>query len=91
VPSGELPDLSREVRREPALALDGGPDGLRVARRLVAEAPSWLRPGGALLVEMHESHAGPLPALCRAAGFAAAEVRPDLAGLPRLLVAHRDG
>ena len=88
VPTGELSGLSREVRREPALALDGGPDGLAVTRRLVAAAPAWLRPGGTLLVEMHESHAGPLPELCLAAGFAAAEVRRDLAGLPRLVVAR---
>jgi release factor glutamine methyltransferase len=37
---------------------------------------------------MHESHAETLPALCRAAGFASAEVRRDLAGLPRLAVAR---
>jgi release factor glutamine methyltransferase len=88
VPSGELPQLAREVRREPALALDGGPDGLAVARRVVTAAPAWLRPGGALLVEMHESHAARLPALCLEAGLASAEVRLDLAGLPRFVVAR---
>jgi len=88
VPSGELPGLSREVRREPALALDGGPDGLAVLRRLVAAAPRFLTPGGALLLEMHETHLDSLPALCRAAGFATAEARRDLAGLPRLTVAR---
>ncbi len=87
VPSGELPGLSREVRQEPALALDGGPDGLAVARRLVAEAPGRLLPGGALLVELHESHAEALPALCREAGFGRVELRRDLAGLPRFVVA----
>jgi release factor glutamine methyltransferase len=70
VPSGELPGLSREVRREPALALDGGPDGLALLRRIVAE-----------------THAEPLPRLCREAGFAAAEPRKDLAGLWRFVVA----
>jgi release factor glutamine methyltransferase len=88
VPSGEIPMLSREVRGEPRLALDGGKDGLDVIRRIVALAPTRLRPGGTLLVEMHESHAGPLPALCRAAGFASAEVARDLAGLPRWVVAR---
>jgi len=88
VPSGEIAGLAREVRREPALALDGGPDGLAVLRRIVAEAPRWLRPGGALLLEMHESHLEPLPALCLAARFATAEARRDLAGLPRLTVAR---
>ena len=88
VPTGELAGLQREVRREPRLALDGGPDGLEVLRRIVAAAPGWLAPGGVLLLEMHESHLESLPALCRAAGFAAAEARRDLAGLPRLTVAR---
>jgi release factor glutamine methyltransferase len=91
VPAGELPGLARELRREPRLALDGGPDGLAVLRRLVRDAPPFLRPGGTLLLEMHESHADPLPALCREAGFARAEVRRDLAGLPRLVVARAMG
>jgi len=53
----------------------------------VAEAPRRLAPGGTLLLEMHESHPEALTRLCAEAGFARAEVRPDLAGLPRLLVA----
>ncbi len=88
VPTSEMPKLARELHREPALALDGGEDGLAVTRRLVAGAPSWLRPGGALVVEMHESHDQALPALCLEAGFAVAEARRDLAGLPRLVVAR---
>lgn len=88
VPTGELAGLQREVQREPRLALDGGPDGLAVLRRVVEAAPRWLAPGGALLLEMHESHLESLPALCRAAGFAEAEARRDLAGLPRLTVAR---
>ena len=91
VPGSELPRLARELHREPALALDGGGDGLAVTRRLVAEAPARLRPGGALVVEMHESHEEALPALCLAAGFAHAEARRDLAGLPRLVVARAKG
>jgi release factor glutamine methyltransferase len=88
VPAGEIAGLSREVRREPRLALDGGPDGLDLTRRIVAGAPARLRPGGALVVEMHESHAVPLPALCLAAGFAEATVHRDLAALPRWVVAR---
>lgn len=91
VPTGELPGLARELAREPRLALDGGPDGLALLRRLVRDAPRYLRPGGALVLEMHESHAAPLPGLCRAAGLASAEVRRDLAGLPRLVVARAMG
>jgi release factor glutamine methyltransferase len=91
VPTGEISGLSREVRREPRIALDGGLDGLDVVRRIVSCAPSRLRPDGLLCVEMHESHAPALPALCLAAGFATAEVGRDLAGLPRWVVARLPG
>ncbi len=91
VPSGELPGLQREVRREPRLALDGGADGLDLLRRVVAGAPARLEAGGLLVMEMHESHLESLPALCRAAGFASAEARRDLAGLPRLTLARMAG
>ncbi len=87
VPTGELAGLSREVRREPCIALDGGEDGLSVLRGIVLGAASRVKPGGTLCLEMHESHVEALPALCRGAGFARAEARPDLAGLPRLVVA----
>jgi len=88
VPSGEIDGLSREVRREPRIALDGGEDGLHVIRRIVSCAPSRLRPDGLLVIEMHETHATPLPALCLAAGFAEAVIHRDLAALPRWVVAR---
>jgi release factor glutamine methyltransferase len=91
VPTGELAGLPREVQREPRLALDGGPDGLAVIRRIVAGAPAWLAPGGTLVVEMHEGHAGSVPRLCLEAGLASAEARKDLAGLPRYTVARASG
>jgi len=88
VPSGEIDGLSREVRREPRMALDGGEDGLDLLRRIVGCASSRLRRDGVLVMEMHESHAGTLPALCAAAGLSPAEVGVDLAGLPRWVVAR---
>lgn len=42
---------------EPLVALDGGSDGLDILRRVVAEAPEWLAPGGCLLVETSERQA----------------------------------
>lgn len=52
IPSGELPALQREVRFEPALALDGGADGLDFYRRIAEAAPDHLNPGGALFLEV---------------------------------------
>ncbi|MFH0173804.1 putative protein N(5)-glutamine methyltransferase [Streptomyces cacaoi] len=58
VPSGEVPLLPAEARdHEPLTALDGGGDGLDVLRRVAAEAPHWLAPGGCLLVETSERQA----------------------------------
>ena len=91
VPTKELEGLSREVRREPCIALDGGGDGLALLRRIVAGAPAHLVAGGTLILEMHESHEDALPGLCRAAGFASVAARKDLAGLPRFAVAAMAG
>jgi len=52
VPTGEIGFLPPEARaHEPLVALDGGPDGLDVLRRVAAGAPWWLAPGGHLLIE----------------------------------------
>src|SRR6516225_8587690 len=58
VPTGEIGFLPPEARaHEPLVALDGGADGLDVLRRVAAGAPSWLAPGGHLLVETSERQA----------------------------------
>ncbi|WP_354179298.1 putative protein N(5)-glutamine methyltransferase [Arthrobacter sp. UYP6] len=52
VPTAQLGTMPPEARDyEPALTLDGGADGLDVLRRIIVEAPRWLRPGGSVLVE----------------------------------------
>jgi release factor glutamine methyltransferase len=72
---------------EPRLALDGGPDGLDIMRRLSSEAASKLNPGGALLVELGQGQA---EEACRIIGGDLAcnncEVVKDLAGIERMLV-----
>lgn len=58
VPTEEVGLLPPEARiHEPRVALDGGADGLDVARRVSAAAPQWLAPGGHLLVETSERQA----------------------------------
>ncbi|MGC9543872.1 putative protein N(5)-glutamine methyltransferase [Streptomyces sp. UG1] len=58
VPTDEVGMLPPEARdHEPRVALDGGPDGLDVLRRVAAEAPRWLAPGGCLLIETSERQA----------------------------------
>ncbi|MEU9316663.1 putative protein N(5)-glutamine methyltransferase [Streptomyces sp. NPDC048295] len=58
VPTDDVELLPPEARiHEPRVALDGGLDGLDVLRRVTAEAPRWLAPGGHLLVETSERQA----------------------------------
>ncbi|MEE4543775.1 putative protein N(5)-glutamine methyltransferase [Streptomyces sp. V4-01] len=75
VPTAEVPLLPAEARdHEAPLALDGGPDGLDVLRRVVAGAPRWLAPGGALLFETTERQAREAVRILRRAGLT-----PDVA------------
>jgi release factor glutamine methyltransferase len=70
VPSGELELMPREARlHEPRATLDGGNDGLDLVRRVIAGAPSWLRPGGHVLVETSEDQAEVALHELRRAGF----------------------
>jgi release factor glutamine methyltransferase len=70
VPTGELALMPREAREhEPAGALDGGPDGLDVHRRLAAAAPRWLSPTGSLLVETSDRQLPVTRDLLAAAGL----------------------
>jgi release factor glutamine methyltransferase len=58
VPTDEIAIMPREARlHEARVALDGGPDGLDVQRRVAGSAPVWLVPGGHLLVETSERQA----------------------------------
>ncbi len=90
VPSAELARLPREVRREPAGALDGGCDGLAVARRLLADAPPRLNAGGALFVEIAPEQLDEVQRLARRS-FPGARVthRKDALGLARVVCVYR--
>lgn len=82
-----LAEVDEGVRRhEPALALDGGPDGLALYRRLLAQAPAYLRPGGLLLLELGHDQ-WPAVASLAATAFPTATISPhhDLAGIVRVL------
>lgn len=85
VASCDLPTLSREVRSEPQLALDGGVLGMEVLSRFFAASVSVLSPKGVLLTEIG-SDQGELAAKEAARfPFAAVEVLRDYAGLPRAI------
>jgi release factor glutamine methyltransferase len=77
---------------EPRRALYGGVDGLDVYRRLVPGAALLLRPGGMLAVEVGAGQADTVAGIMTASGaFVDPKVRDDLAGIPRVVSAHRRG
>lgn len=78
VPTGEIRFLPPEAQaHEPLQALDGGPDGLDVLRRVAAGAPGWLAPGGHLLIETSDRQA-----LQAAEAFAASGLTPRVTRFP---------
>jgi len=88
VPSGEWESLAPEIRcYEPRAALDGGPDGLRLIERLLAQAPAHVRSPGAAILEIGHDQGAAVAALARQAFPAAAiAVKKDLASLDRAVV-----
>ena len=75
------------AEHEPRVAFDGGPDGLTLIRRLLRDAPSRLRPGGALFAEIsYEQGEAVLALVEEAFPGASSESRKDLANLDRVLV-----
>lgn len=79
------PHLSQgDVRFEPRAALAAGPDGLDEIRRIVAQAPAHLVPGGRLWFEHGYDQGAAAAALLASAGFSGIAQRRDLAGILRV-------
>lgn len=86
--AGLMPEVARH---EPRSALDGGADGLDAYRRLAAELPRLLAPGGAAVLELGAGQRSAVEGLARAAGLVPAGCRPDLGGVDRALVVRGPG
>jgi release factor glutamine methyltransferase len=92
VTTAEWENLPPEIQKyEPRSALDGGPDGLTLIRGLLSTAGPYLRPGGAILLEIGASQGAAVTALA-GDNFARATValHQDYAGLDRLVVVEAD-
>ena len=78
VPSDAVSLMPPEARdHEPRAALDGGPDGLDVQRRIIADAPAWLSPRGHLVVETGLAQVPGTLDACTGAGLQGRVVRDD--------------
>lgn len=90
VPSGELAALDPSVRDfEPALALDGGPEGLDFYRAILDHHLPLLRRGGWLLFEVGEDQAGPVTGLLRRAGLRSVAAAKDTLGVDRVVYGRK--
>ncbi|MCU1426798.1 MAG: protein-(glutamine-N5) methyltransferase, release factor-specific [Actinomycetia bacterium] len=92
VADAEFATLPDEVARyEPRRALVSGPAGTEALEHLVVHAPSWLAANGVLVCEIAPHQADTVTEQARRAGFESVEVRPDLTGRLRALIARRTG
>jgi release factor glutamine methyltransferase len=90
VPERDRDSLSADVRDfEPPQALFAGADGLDVIRRLIPQAISRLRPGGALIMEVGEGQWPAVTTMLEQAGAASVDWHVDLQGIPRIVAAGR--
>lgn len=90
IPALTLNGLPIEVQREPRIALDGGSDGLIFYRRIIKDAPRYLKVSGYLVFEVGMGQAGPVTRLIKDAGaFEEIEIFKDYAGIERIIKAKK--
>jgi release factor glutamine methyltransferase len=90
IPSAEIETLQPEVREyDPRLALDGGGDGLMFYRMLARESPRFLASDGRMMIEFGDGQDAAISHLLETDGWTVDEVKPDLSGRPRVLIARR--
>jgi release factor glutamine methyltransferase len=88
IPEDELESLPAEVRREPLIALNGGPQGLALIEKILRQAPRYLNPGGALFMEIGLGQSGPIEALAsRTGAYGSLQFIEDLNGIHRIVSA----
>ena len=90
IASDQIASLMEEVREhEPAMALDGGEDGLDFYRRILAGAGGYLKENGWLLVEIGYDQGDAVRSMFIDNGYGSVRVVKDLAGLDRVVLGQR--
>ncbi|OPX19429.1 MAG: protein-(glutamine-N5) methyltransferase, release factor-specific [Desulfobacca sp. 4484_104] len=91
VPTSDWQRLPREIRAfEPRAALDGGPDGLAVIRRLISTAHRYLLPGGLLALEIGQGQAeAVLDLIAHQTAYGPAQLHRDYQQIQRVVLVKR--
>jgi release factor glutamine methyltransferase len=89
IASADLASLQLEVRQDPALALDGGPDGLAVIERLITQSPHRLTEGGTLALEIGHNQAARVREILAKHGFQKIAIRKDFHEIERFVLASQ--
>ena len=90
IPTADLEGLSREVKAEPRVALDGGEDGLLFYRKILQMQADCLKPEGFILFEVGYDQAEAVVALGKKAGFYSSRIIKDYGGNQRVVYLSRE-
>jgi release factor glutamine methyltransferase len=92
IASGEIDHLQPEVKYEPRIALDGGQDGLDFFRKIIIEAPRYLKKEGLLMLEVGFGQASAIKNIFqKSEDFEIIETVKDYHNIDRVMVAKRTG
>jgi release factor glutamine methyltransferase len=89
IPDADETELSREVRRDPSLALYGGPIGTEIMEQFLRESSAYLNPGGLVAMEFGIGQAETLRTLAEDLGYDPVEIHADIGGIERFLFATK--
>ena len=91
IPRRDIEDLPAEVRRfEPLNALTDGENGLSIIKKIITDAPRFLKPNGFLLMEIGFGQAAAVKAMFAAKFWQSIEILPDLQNIPRMVKSQKD-
>ncbi len=88
IPTADLDTLQREVKFDPALALDGGKDGLTIIKRLIVSIQSKLAPNGLIVLELGQGQAQRVLDFLADQNYRDISIKKDYQGIERLLIAR---
>ena len=91
IPTGEIAGLSEEVRQEPVLALDGGPDGLDFYRAIISNCKNYLHPDGVIFFEIGDTQGETVARMLQDCGFKDVVIIKDLESRDRVVRGRIEG